>query len=178
MTPVPFTPGEMALLREAVAIAEDLVSDHFKFSTSEWKRSRYDIQSLADLSPDEVTEAAFAQIRRYGTHPQARPRGSVPRDYFKICLQDHVIRRALERDPHIRLLPLALYIVTHELIHVVRFSRFLHGFHASPPEQGEEESRVHGLTCALLSRLSLPGVPEVVAAYRDAAGMETLESGA
>ena len=71
---------------------------------------------------------------------------------------------------------LALYIVAHELIHVVRFSRFLHAFHTYPPELCEEESRVHDLTCTLLSRLPLPGVPEVVAAYRGAAGMETFES--
>ncbi len=42
------------------------------------KRYRYDIQSLRDLQGEEVTDEAFAQIRRYLRAPQARTRGGEP----------------------------------------------------------------------------------------------------
>ncbi|MFP5212512.1 MAG: hypothetical protein ACLGPL_03960, partial [Acidobacteriota bacterium] len=112
---VPFQPEEIAVLRHSVDLSEEIISEHYKISTSEWKRYRYDIQSLKDLDEEEIVDVAFAQIRRYLCCPHRRPRGSAPGDYFKICLQDHVIRRAIQRDSAIQLLPLALYIVLHEL---------------------------------------------------------------
>ena len=41
------------------------------------------------------------------------------------------------------LFSLVVYIATHELIHIVRFSKFLQNFHASPDEKQAEEKRVH-----------------------------------
>ena len=169
----PFGREEIAVLRQAIEISEELISDFFKISTSEWKRYRYDVQSLKDLHDEEVTEAAFAQIRRYLRCPDHRLRGSDSGDYFKICLQDHVIRRAILRDPHILLLPLSLYIVTHELIHVVRFARFLQRFDATLAEREAEEARVHALTYRLLENYRIGGLPEVLGAFRNCRTMET-----
>ena len=161
------------MLRHSIEVAEELISDRYKLSTSEWKRYRYDIQSLKDLLEEEVTDLAFAQIHRYLRCPHERLRGSEPGDYFKICLQDHVIRKAIERDTHIHLLPLTLYIVTHELIHVVRFAKFLQRFDSTGSEQETEEKRVHRLTYELLDNCSIKGVPEVLTAFKDCRTMET-----
>lgn len=170
---VPFGPQEIEVLEQVIEIAEDLVSNAYKISTSDWKRYRYDIRSLADLTPEEITDAAFAQIRRYLRCPDQRLRGGNPGDYFKICLQDHMIRKATERDPHIRLQALALYIVVHELIHVIRFARFIQRFDASPSEQEIEETRVHDLTFNILRNCRVPGILEVLSAFRDCRTMET-----
>lgn len=173
MERVAFGPQEIAVLTKSIGISEELISDYYKISTSEWKRYRYDIQSLQHLAEDEITDHAFAQIRRYLRHPQMKACGSETGDYFKICLQDHVIRRALDRDPRIKMLPLAAYIVTHELIHVVRFAKFLHRFHSTALEQEVEEARVHSLTQVLLEGLKLVGLREVLAAFEDCRTMET-----
>jgi hypothetical protein len=170
---VPFGRDEIVVLRQSIEISEELISDYFKISTSEWKRYRYDIQSLKDLNEEEITEVAFAQIRRYLRCPDHRLRGSDSGDFFKICLQDHVIRRAMERDLPIPLLPLSLYIVTHELIHVVRFARFLQRFAATVPEREAEEARVHALTYQLLENYRIPGLLEVLGAFRNCRTMET-----
>jgi len=170
---VPFGPREIEVLEQAIEIAEDLVSNAYKISTSDWKRYRYDIRSLADLTPEEITDSAFAQIRRYLRCPDQRLRGGNPGDYFKICLQDHVIRKATQRDPQIELAPLALYIVIHELIHVIRFARFLQRFDATPSEQEMEETRVHDLTFDVLRNCRVPGIREVLSAFRDCRTMET-----
>lgn len=170
---VPFDGQEVLVLAEAIRIAEELISDHYKISTSQWKRYRYDIQSLKDLHGEEITDEAFAQIRRYAFPPRDKILASRHGDYFKICLQDHVIRRALTRDAHLSLLPLATYIVTHELIHVVRFARFLQRFEAPQRERDAEEARVHRETIDLLQDLKIPGMEAVLSAFGACRFMET-----
>jgi len=170
---VPFQAGEIAILGQSIQISEELLSEHYKISTSQWKRYRYDIQSLKDLQAKEITDLAFAQIYRYAQSPHERLRGSETGDYFKICLQDHVIRRAVERDASIQLFPLSLYIVAHELIHVIRFAKFLQRFDSTTAEQEVEEGRVHALTFKLLENRKIPGLPEVLSAFRDCRTMET-----
>jgi len=164
-------------LRHSIEIAEEHISDFYKISTSEWKRYRYDIQSLKSLREEEVTDIAFAQIHRYLRCPGERLRGSEPGDFFKICIQDHVIRKAVERDSDIHLLPLTLYIVAHELIHVVRFARFLQRFDSTPAEQEAEEGRVHALTYRLLENCKVKDLPEVLRAFKDCRSMETFLGG-
>jgi len=176
MKRVPFQQEEIAVLRRAIEISEELISDYYKISTSGWKRYRYDIQSLVDLQEDEIIDIAFAQIRRYLKHPQLKLRGSEVGDYFKICLQDHVIRQAVQRDTQIQMLPLAAYIVTHELIHVVRFAKFVQRFHSTETEQEAEEGRVHALTQQLLEGRKVEGLPEVLEAFKDCRAMETFRA--
>ena len=98
MRRVPFETREIGVLAQAIDVSEELISDFYKISTSEWKRYRYDIQSLSTLYEEEITDIAFAQIRRYLRRPGDRTRGSEPGDFFKICIQDHVIRMAVAED--------------------------------------------------------------------------------
>ncbi len=167
-----FDTEKISILAQAIAVSEELISDFYKISTSEWKRYRYDIQSLSGLDEEEVADDAFAQIRRYFRRPGERTRGSEPGDFFKICIQDHVIRRAVERDKGIGLFPLTAYIVTHELIHVVRFAKFVQRFDSTAAEQDAEEKRVHAITFDLLQRTRIPGLPEVLEAFKDCRTME------
>ena len=172
MIRVPFEADKIVVLAQAIEVSEELISDFYKISTSEWKRYRYDIQSLSGLDEEEVTDDAFAQIRRYLRRPGEKTRGSEPGDFFKICIQDHVIRRAVERDDEIGLFPLTAYIVTHELIHVVRFAKFLQRFDSTAAEQDAEEKRVHDITFELIQKTRIRGMPEVLAAFRDCRTME------
>jgi hypothetical protein len=172
MIRVPFEADKIVVLAQAIEVSEELISDFFKISTSEWKRYRYDIQSLSSLYEEEVTDDAFAQIRRYLRRPGEKTRGSEPGDFFKICIQDHVIRRAVERDREIGLFPLTAYIVIHELIHVVRFAKFLQRFDSTSVEQDAEEKRVHDITFELIQKTRIRGMPEVLAAFKDCRTME------
>ena len=172
MIRLPFEADKIAVLAQAIDISEELISDFYKISTSEWKRYRYDIQSLSNLGEEEVTDDAFAQIRRYLRRPGEKTRGSEPGDFFKICIQDHVILGAVERDKGIWLFPLTAYIVTHELIHVVRFAKFVQRFDSTAAEQDAEEKRVHAITFDLLQKTRIHGLPEVLAAFKDCRTME------
>ena len=63
------------------------------------------------------------------------------------------------------LCPLLLYIVTHELVHVIRFSQFLALFEAAEAEKAIEETRVHQLTQKILAPLNLLDLPSVIRYY-------------
>ncbi len=146
-------------------MAEELVSDYYKLSSSQWLRRRYDIKTLADLSPDEIVSGPFAQIIRYKAHPKDSCLGSSSYDFYKICLQDNSILAVISNFNAIKLCPFTLYIITHELIHIVRFSEFLQNFNASNEEKLAEETRVHSNTHEILKSVKLPGLSNVLKFY-------------
>jgi hypothetical protein len=160
-----FTPDQIKIVTNAVAIAEELVSNHFKMSASEWLRPKYDVKTLVDLTPQEIVYGPFAQIVRYEAKRKDTSLGSFTFDYYKICLQDHAIHSALDEAPKIKLFPFSLYIVTHELIHIVRFSKFLQNFEAAPEDRMAEERRVHEKTRIILSDVRIEGISEVLKYY-------------
>jgi len=147
-------------------VAEELVSNFYKLSDNQWLHARYDVKTLADLAPDEVVDGPFAQIIRYEAQRRDSSLGSGAYDFYKICIQDHAILGATEETPDLQLFPFALYIGTHELIHIVRFSKFLQNFNAPQAERLSEENRVHALTREILEGLSTPGLDRVLEFYR------------
>lgn len=161
-----FSQSQIAIVNNSVAIAEELVSNHYKMSASQWLHPKYDVKTLAELSSEEVVEGPFAQVIRYIGLRKNTILGTNAYDFYKICLQDHAIITALNNDPKLKLLPFCLYIVCHELIHIVRFSRFLQSFDASPEEKFKEETRVHDSTHLILKPLKLPGLHLVLDYYR------------
>ncbi|MGD9022173.1 MAG: hypothetical protein PVJ62_00190 [Deltaproteobacteria bacterium] len=161
-----FRKGELGVVNEAVAQAEEMTSNAYKMSTAEWGRHRYDIKTLADLSPAEVVDGPFAQIIRYVGRKSETSLSSSRYDFYKICLQDHTILSALRAMPELGLFAFMLYIVTHELIHVVRFTRFLQAFDASAKEKLVEEARVHERTQAILRPARISGMDAVFDFYR------------
>jgi len=160
--PACFSSPQLDEVNNAVAMAEELVSNHFKMSASQWLRPRFDVKTLQDLEPGEVVQGPFAQIIRYvGRHP-ASSLGSTAYDFYKICLQDHAILATLNDRSELSLLPFLLYIVSHELIHIVRFSKFLQNFEATYEEKQAEEVRVHQITHQILSPVSFGEMPPVL----------------
>ena len=152
-------------INNATALAEEVVSNHYKMSASEWLRPKYDVKTLVDLDPSEIVHGPFAQIIRYEGRKSDTELGSTAYDFYKICLQDHSILAAMEQRQDLRLFPFALYIVAHELIHIVRFSRFLQHFDASPEEKLIEEQRVHSRTHDILRHLNIEGLKSVLQFY-------------
>lgn len=163
--PPRFDAAQLTTVNNAVAMAEELVSNHFKMSASQWLRPKYDVKTVADLSQDEVVCGPFAQIIRYEGKLAGGVLGSSAYDFYKICIQDHAILAVLADRPAMALFPFALYVVTHELIHIVRFSRFLQNFNASDAEKLAEEHRVHTITHGILRSVRAPGLDAVLDFY-------------
>jgi hypothetical protein len=160
-----FNSDQIAVVNNGVAMSEELVSNFYKMSASQWLSRRYDIKTLADLNPEETVSGPFAQVIRYQGQRKDASLSSAAYDFYKICLQDHAILAAIAQSPGIKLLPFILYIVTHELIHIVRFSKFLQGFDASQNETAAEETRVHEITREILGPVGIPELANVLKFY-------------
>ena len=162
---VMFNTEELQLVNDTVSTAEDLVSNYYKMSASQWQRLKYDIKTLKHLHDDEIVHGPFAQVIRYEAKREDMSLGSATYDFYKICLQDHAILKTIGQYPELRLFPFCLYIVTHELIHIVRFCRFLQSFDATDDEKMAEEVRVHQRTREILTPVRVPGKQEVFQFY-------------
>ncbi len=60
-----FDHKELKAVNNAVAMAEEVVSNFYKMSEGQWLRRRYDVKTLVDLSRAEIVEGPFAQVIRY-----------------------------------------------------------------------------------------------------------------
>jgi len=157
-----FNKHQIANMFHAADIAEELVSNAYQLSSRQWQKTPYDIKTLIDLEYDEVVDVPYAQLIRYQARKRSSELSSARYDYYKICVQDHNILSAYQDNKGINLFSFFLYIITHELIHIVRFSRFLHLFHATEQERFIEEQKVHSKTKEILRSLRIPTIKQVL----------------
>jgi hypothetical protein len=160
-----FSAAQIKTINQSVALAEELVCNFFKMSATQWLRHRYDVKTYADLTFQEKVDGPFAQIVRYSGQRQGDSLCSSTYDFYKICLQDNAIISAVKNNPGIALFPFVVYIIVHELIHIVRFAKFFQQFNALPEEREREEDRVHKITGEILSRHDIEGIREVIQFY-------------
>jgi len=148
-----FAPGEIYWVDKALEIAEDVTCNHYHISTSNWKKYCFEISNLTQLRREEITPHGLAQIARYVYPFPYRIPTNYPKDYYRICLQDHNILKVIERKDGIELFPLLVYILTHELVHVIRFRKFMQRFDVGKEEKNIEEAKVHQTTYQILKSL-------------------------
>ncbi len=153
-------------LREALVVAEEMTSDFFKLTSRQWLAARYDISTLADLSDEEISPHALAMVAKYGGCHPGRELKSSAFDFYRVCLQDHNILKALACRRDLKLFPLLCYILTHELVHIVRFSRFEARFETTDADKRREENRVHHLTWKILAPLNSLDLGPVIEYHR------------
>ncbi len=145
-----FTASDLAVLDRAVPVAEGLTQRFFALADNEWKRNPYGVFTLGQVRGDLYQEGVFARLVRYDTR-RRKPDGRGPGEKFGIVLQDPNILRALFRSHRHDLWTLVLFVLTHELVHIVRFRRFGVDFDASESELVQEERVVHDITREILS---------------------------
>ncbi len=163
-----FEEPQIVTVAEAAAAAEELVSEAYRLSSADWRRHRYDVKTLRELSPEELAPGRLAHLVRYSGKRGDSFLASAVYDFYRICLPDHVILSALSSRKEFSLFPLALYVLCHELVHVVRFSRFLQPFETPLELRCEEEERVNRKTIDILSRVRVPGLPRILRHYESA----------
>ena len=151
-----FDLDQLALVARAVTRSESLVSGHFRIPMLPCKQYPYEVVTLAELEPHERAPRALAHLVVY---ERARPSG--PEHLYRICLQDNVILRRAQGE----LPALLVYVLTHELVHVVRFQRAEQSFTAPRRARRREEDEVHRLTLELLDRAGEPRWARLEALY-------------
>ncbi len=145
-----FTASDLEVLDRAVPVAESFTQRFFDLADNEWKRNPYGIFTLGQVRGELYQEGVFARLVRYHRKDRA-PDGRGTGQKFGIVLQDPNILRALFRSHRHDLWTLVLFVLTHELVHIVRFRRFGVDFHASDRELLQEERMVHDITREILS---------------------------
>ncbi len=144
---MPFDTDQVGLVHDALQRAEEIVGDRFAVPSFEDPRYAFDVLTLAQLDPDEVPAApALAQLVRYGRGPGGR---GLHR-FHRICLADARILDCSAREG-IDLTAVLLVVLTHELIHLVRFTTPETAFHAPSSQRRAEEDEVDRLTREVLA---------------------------
>lgn len=150
-----FSPAEISFVNKTFGQAEKLAEKYFHLSSRDWKTHRYDVKTLAYLEGHEVHSRAFAHLCKYDYEEEKGTGNKKNLHFYRICLQDNRILNAVERGTSfIKLMPLMLYIATHELIHVVRFNRGDGDFDAPVEEKIQEEETVHSITRNILQPIA------------------------
>ncbi len=163
-----FNSHELHKVEEAVALAEELVSNYFKMSSAQWLRIRYDIKTADQLNQSEMVDGPFAQVVGYEGRKKNAELGSSMFDYYTICLQDKAILETIGKKDELMLFPFLVYIVIHELVHIVRFGQFQQIYESSSKAECamNEERMVHDLTWKIVSNEFLPGMDKVLEYYK------------
>lgn len=161
-----FSPGELFWVDKALEVAEDRTCDYYHISASNWKKYDFEVSHLPKLAREEISTQGLAQISRYVCPFPYWTTVKHPRDFYRICLQDHNILQVLERGDGIEFFPLMVYVLTHELVHVVRFRKFMQRFDAGEGEKAVEEGRVHETTYQILKPLKGIGLEPIFESYR------------
>ena len=150
-----FSRGQLKMVNGASECAARLVSDYYRVAPREWLRMPYEVKTLRSLKSSEVTDAALAQTVCYAFKRQAGSLVVKEGDLFRICLQDHRILGAA-RDLHLGLRSLLTYVLTHELVHVVRFGQRLQSVDLAQELRSSEERMVERTTRTILAKTGDP----------------------
>lgn len=163
-----FNKNQLSILGEAVDIAEDMTSNYYRLSLSQWKRHPFDVKTLSSLFGEDIKDNVFALLKKYiAADNREVELQHKKREFYIICLQDHQILKALLRDKDLKLLPLLTYILTHELVHIVRMCNFQVRFDTQEEHSRLKEERiVHQTTFEILKELSLPNLTYILGSYR------------
>lgn len=161
-----FSSEQLGLVASLTDVAENAIAAHYKIGLKEWRHCRYDIRTQRDEAQPPQATAAFAEVSRYECVALPESRQARRFDLYRICLYDAAILHALHsRQALDEFEPLMLYILTHELVHVVRFGRMNQAFWVSPKERQAEEARVYKVTHDILRALSFQRLPSILNHY-------------
>jgi len=151
---------------EVLGIAETLAGNYFQVDLEDAERFPYDLQTLANLRRQEKTRRALAQVCKYEYQSTKTLFRGGGREFYRICLQDDKILNTVGTEGDSLLKSLLLYVVTHELIHVIRFSMDPKRFYLHSAEKKFEERDVHCKTYEILRSLRDPQVDRLLERYR------------
>ena len=158
----------MRVVRTQLSEAEFLLSNYYCIPGREWPRYPYEIRTLRELGEADIARDALAMVTIYEYSLKRSPSQLRSLEVFGIYLQDHNILAATRR--HFRpvsLEALMLYILTHELVHVVRFANSPQQYLIEKELRKQEENRVHRITSEILRQSKDGRVQQVLEVFED-----------
>lgn len=160
-----FNSNQMALATRAGKVAAGLVTEYYKIAPREWSRMPYEVRTLRSLDESEVVDHALAHTLCFEFRRQAGPFVLDEGELYRICLQDHrILNTAVRADA--RLSDLLTYVLTHELVHVVRFGQRLQEIDLPFELRPREERNVERTTRNILSSAGLRRAASLFPSHR------------
>jgi len=156
---VQFTRSQRHLAFRALEDAETCTSNYYCIPPFRWQKLRYDLLTRKDREWQPLPEGMLARTQR--CQWQIPPRRTS--DFFRIELNDPSILTAARRE-RLRedLYPFLLYILTHEMVHLVRLSSILTDAEQLALPRESEEARVRQIARSILVTLPTPGLDSVL----------------
>jgi hypothetical protein len=161
-----FRGDELKVVDRARDSAVDLVGDFYALAPREWDRLHYEVRTLGQLAPNEICDQAFAQVLCYDCVKHIDGAVVAQHELYRICLQDHRILLVAEHGDSIGKLDLEamlLYLLTHEMVHVVRFSQRMQRIDLKPEDRLSEEFSVDQTTKQILAPVADRALEKVIA---------------
>lgn len=148
-----FGPQELKVVGAQLSEAESLLSGYYCIPGREWPKYPYEIRTLRELGETEIAGNALAMVTKFEYSLKKSPQHFRSLEVYGICLQDHNILAATRFGCRpVTLEALMLYILTHELVHVFRFSNSPQQYHIEMDLRSQEESQVHRITSEILRK--------------------------
>lgn len=157
-----FTAADRAVLQRAAHLAEGLTQRYFDLGRDVWQRDPYAVYTRKEVGKTLSHDDVFANIVRIEV-PRRQPAKASAQPGYGIVLHDPNILLALLRSSRHDLWTLGLFVLTHELIHIVRFREFGVDFFAPSAERDQEERVVYDMTREILSGVTT--IEDVLSLY-------------
>jgi len=145
-----FSSPQRSLVFKALNEAEERTTGYYCIPPFRWEQLNYDLLTREDHGWEPLPDPILARVRLL-----ERTDIQKPFDFYRIELNDNSILAAAEREDLLHsseLYPFFVYILTHEMVHLVRLSTILNNQADSTiPYDETEEHRVQDISHQILS---------------------------
>ena len=143
-----FSAPQRNLVLQALNEAEGRTAGYYCIPPFRWERLRYDLLTQADQGWEPMPDPALARVRCL-----QRVNVCSSFDFYRIELSDRSILEAAEREHLLKnLYYFLVYILTHEMVHMVRLSSILDAGSGTIHTHNEmEENRVQRISRRILT---------------------------
>jgi len=143
-----FSAPQRSLIFRALDEAEERTTGYYCIPPFRWEQLRFDLLTQTDHGWEPLPESMLARVRCL-----QRIHANRPFDFYRIELNDRSILTAAFRESLTKdLYPFFVYILTHEMVHLVRLSSILDNWDtALTPLDESEEHRVQGISRRILT---------------------------
>lgn len=173
-----FSPEQVIMTESILSQTEERVADFYQLHFRDHRKIRYDIRTHSGLDTHERTDHGLAQVCKYECSRHGEDRWP-SFDFYRICLQDRKVLDLIQATGlNIEMTPLLMYVLTHELVHIVRFCLMGQAFFVPDAEWMKEENRVHSITRKILKEMRQKGLSPVFEYFNGERSRETTEKGA
>ena len=157
--------------------AETVTSEFYCIRPREWNRFPFDVLTSLDLPRSPERQGVLAEVRRSVQKPVSSRKSHSIREFYTILLRDaNILKMVEERGRHFDLENLLVYVLTHEIIHVVRFLNQSAPFFMDRRRRRIEEMKVTDITSKTLEVTKDGNISYLISHFHDFCEINTEHS--